>query len=200
MLLADVPLDPGRDEARDAAVRELSDPAYADAGPNALEQAVNWVLERLGSVLAGLGAGVVTPVAMILLLVVLVALVLIIRYWRGRAVRNVASIRNVFDRKDTTADEHRRAAQEAAAAGEFAEAIRERFRALVRELEQRGVLEPRAGRTVDEVALEAGRALPALADDLRGAAVSFDDVWYGGRTATSERYEELVSVDDRVRV
>jgi hypothetical protein len=198
-VLADVPLDPDRDEARDAAVRELSDPAYAEAGPNALERAVNWVVERLGEVLAGLGGGVAWPIGAGMLIAVLAALVLIIRYWRGRSVRNLASIRNVFDRGDTTADEHRRAAEAAVAAGDLAEAIRERFRALVRELEQRGVLEPRAGRTVDEVAAEAGRALPALADDLRGAAVAFDDVWYGGRTATAERYQHLVAVDDRVR-
>ena len=139
------------------------------------------------------------PVGVAMLLTVLVVLVLIIRYWRGRSVRNVASIRNVFDRKDTTAAEHRAAAEAAAASGDLAEAIRERFRAVVRELEQRGVLEPRAGRTVDEVAAEAGKALPSLADDLRGAAVSFDDVWYGGRTATAERYRQLVTVDDRVR-
>jgi uncharacterized protein DUF4129 len=49
------------------------------------------------------------------------------------------------------------------------------------------------------VASEAGTALPVLADDLRGAAVQFDDVWYGGRPATAEGYRQLVSVDDRVR-
>lgn len=199
MVPADVPVDLDRDDARDAAVRELSDPAYADAGPNALERAVNWVVTRFTEALVVLGAGVAWPVGLALLLTVLVVLVLIIRYWRGRSARNIASIRNVFDRVDTTADEHRKAAEAAVAAGDLAEAIRERFRAVVRELEQRGVLEPRAGRTVDEVAAEAGRAMPVLAEDLRGAAVSFDDVWYGGKDATPDRYEHLVSVDDRVR-
>jgi hypothetical protein len=105
----------------------------------------------------------------------------------------------VFGSTVLTADEHRAAAERAATAGDLAEAVRERFRAVVRELEQRGVLDPRAGRTVDEVAQEAGTALPLVADDLRGAAVQFDDVWYGGRPATAEGYRQLVCVDDRVR-
>lgn len=197
--LADVPLDPGRDDARDAAARELSDPAYAAAGPNALERAFTWIVERIGALVTGLGGAMTWQTGAIVLLVLVLVIVLVIRYWRGRSVRNIASARTVFARLDMTADDHRAAAEAAALAGDLAEAIRERFRAVVRELEQRGVLDPRAGRTVDEVAAEAGRALPVLADDLRGAAVSFDDVWYGGRPATSERYRHLVTVDDRVR-
>lgn len=196
---ADVPVDLDRDDARDAAVRELSDPGYTEAGPGALERAFDWVVRRLGEALAGIGNGITWQVALAVLLVIVLVVVLVVRYWRGRSERHVVSIKNVFGADVRSAEEHRRAAQEALRAGEVAEAIRERFRALVRELEQRGVLVPRAGRTVDEVALEAGRALPALADDLRAAAVSFDDVWYGGRPATTERYEQLADVDERVR-
>ena len=58
------------------------------------------------------------------------------------------------------------------------------MRAIVRSLEERALLDPRPGRTADEAAAEAGRALPAHADRLRAAARDFDDVTYGGRTAT----------------
>lgn len=197
--MADVPVDLDRDAARDAATRELSDPGYAEAGPNALERGFGWVVEQLGKLLAGIGGGLPWQGGVAILLAIVLIIVLIVRYWRGRAVRNVVSVRNVFGGRTMSADEHRRAAEEAQRRGDLTEAVRERFRALVRELEQRGVLVPRAGRTVDEVATEAGRALPALADDLRGAAWTFDDVFYGGRPATTERYEQLVTVDDRVR-
>lgn len=196
---ADVPVDLDRDKARDAAARELADPAYAAAGPNALERGFRWVTERIGELLAGLGGGMPWQGAVAILLVVVLVLVLIIRYWRGRAVRNVVSVKNVFGDSTMSADEHREAAEDARRRGDLAEAIRERFRAVVRELEQRGVLVPRAGRTVDEVAAEAGDALPLLKDELRAAAWTFDDVWYGGRPATDERYAQLVTVDDRVR-
>ncbi|MFI6094016.1 DUF4129 domain-containing protein [Lentzea sp. NPDC051213] len=198
MAVSDVPVDLDRDEAREAAVRELSDPAYVSDDPNPLERALEWVLNRLGELFAGAG-GVSGITAITIIVAVVVLGVIIFRLRTGRTGRALRSGATVFGDSIMTADEHRAAADRAAAAGDLAEAVRERFRALVRELEQRGVLDARAGRTVDEVAFEAGKALPALAGDLRGAAVQFDDVWYGGRPATPQGYQELVSVDDRVR-
>ncbi|WP_112277324.1 DUF4129 domain-containing protein [Lentzea terrae] len=198
MAVADVPVDLDRDEAREAAARELSNPAYVSDDPNPIERVINWVLEKLGELLAGAG-GMSGITAITIMVVVAVLIVIIVRLRIGRTARAARSrAGEVFD-SELTAAEHRAAAERAAAAGDLAEAVRERFRAVVRELEQRGVLVPRAGRTVDEVAIEAGQALPVLADDLRGAAVQFDDVWYGGRTATEQGYRQLVSVDDRVR-
>ncbi|MDX8031600.1 DUF4129 domain-containing protein [Lentzea sp. BCCO 10_0856] len=198
MAVSDVPVDLDRDDARDAAVRELSDPAYVSDDPNPIERAFEWVLEKLGEFFAGAG-GMSGITAITILVVVAVIVVIVIRLRIGRTGRSLRSGDKVFGSTVMTAAEHRAAAERAAAAGDLAEAVRERFRAVVRELEQRGVLDPRAGRTVDEVALEAGRALPVLADDLRGAAVQFDDVWYGGRPATPEGYQQLVTVDGRVR-
>ncbi|HEX7303610.1 DUF4129 domain-containing protein [Lentzea sp.] len=198
MAVADVPVDLGRDEAREAAARELSDPAYVSDDPNPLERAIDWVLDRLGELFAGAGS-VSGITAVTVLVVVVVVIVVVLRLRIGRTARSLRSGAKVFGTSVLTAAEHRAAAERAAEAGDLAEAVRERFRAVVRELEQRGVLDARAGRTVDEVASEAGQALPALAGDLRGAAVQFDDVWYGGRPATGEGYRRLVSVDDRVR-
>jgi hypothetical protein len=198
MAVSDVPVDLGRDEAREAAVRELSDPAYVSDDPNPLERAVNWVLTRLGELFAGAG-GMSGITAFTVVVAVVVLIVIIFRLRVGRTGRALRSGDKVFGTTVMTAAEHRAAAEKAAAAGDFAEAVRERFRAVVRELEHRGVLDARAGRTVDEVAFEAGRALPVLAGDLRAAAVQFDDVWYGGRPATAEGYQRLVSVDGRVR-
>ncbi|USX55895.1 DUF4129 domain-containing protein [Lentzea sp. HUAS12] len=198
MAVSDVPVDLGRDEAREAAVRELSDPAYVSDDPNPLERAIDWVLTRLGELFAGAG-GMSGITAVTVVVAVVVLIVIIFRLRVGRTGRALRSGDKVFGTTVMTAAEHRAAAEKAAAAGDFAEAVRERFRAVVRELEHRGVLDARAGRTVDEVAFEAGRALPVLADDLRGAAVQFDDVWYGGRPATAEGYRQLVSVDGKVR-
>ncbi len=97
-----------------------------------------------------------------------------------------------------TADEHRALAQTAADQGRWADAVRERLRAVVRELEACGALDPRPGRTAGEVARDGGAAVPEVAADLARAAGVFDEVWYGGRTADASSYAVLVAVDERV--
>ena len=77
--------------------------------------------------------------------------------------------------------------------------MRERLRAVVRSLEERAVLDERPGRTADEAAAEAGRALPGCAAGLRSAAVLFDEVWYGGRPAGPESYAALRDLDAQVQ-
>jgi hypothetical protein len=73
------------------------------------------------------------------------------------------------------------------------------MRAVVRELEVRGVLEPRLGRTADEVAAEAGAQVPGIGAPLRAAATIFDEVWYGGRPGTAEGYGAVRQVDEQLR-
>ncbi|MEV0839314.1 DUF4129 domain-containing protein [Actinocatenispora sera] len=72
-----------------------------------------------------------------------------------------------------------------AAAGRYAEAVRERLRAMVRELVERGVLAHRPEWTVTELAAAAGRAAPQLAGTMTEAAEVFSRIWYARRTATA---------------
>jgi hypothetical protein len=67
------------------------------------------------------------------------------------------------------------------------------------ELEERGILAPRLGRTADELAAEAGRLLPALGTDLGSAARLFDDVRYGDRDGTPAGYALVKRVDAEIR-
>jgi hypothetical protein len=76
-----------------------------------------------------------------------------------------------------------RSADELAAQGRFKEAVRERLRAIVRDLVDRQVLEYRPGWTVTELAAMAGRARPAAAASLAGASEVFSSIWYGQREA-----------------
>ncbi|MGW4364919.1 DUF4129 domain-containing protein [Nocardia takedensis] len=94
------------------------------------------------------------------------------------------------------AADHRDAAENAAQRRDFDRALRERFRAVLRGLEQGGVLEVRRSRTADETADDASAALPHDATaDLRPAARSFDEVVYGGRRATEDEYRRLEYAD-----
>ncbi|MEV0298376.1 DUF4129 domain-containing protein [Nocardia sp. NPDC050710] len=94
------------------------------------------------------------------------------------------------------AADHRAAADSAAEHRDFDRALRERFRAMLRGLEQGGVLEVRRSRTADETVDDASTALPRdLAAELQPTARSFDEVVYGGRRATEDEYRRLEYAD-----
>lgn len=101
--------------------------------------------------------------------------------------------------RSRTAREYRESARELAAAGDYAAAICEGVRAIAAELDERGILPPRVGRTADEFASEAGMALPGHADGLRDAALLFDEVRYGQRAGSQPGYERVRDLDVRVR-
>lgn len=104
----------------------------------------------------------------------------------------------LFDDRPRSAAEHRATAQAHAAAQRWSEAVQERMRAIVRSLEERALLDPRPGRTADEAAAEAGRTLPAHADQLRDAAREFDGVTYGGRRTNEQAYLRLTELDHAI--
>jgi hypothetical protein len=74
-----------------------------------------------------------------------------------------------------------------AAEGRYAEAVRERLRAMVRDLVDRGVIEHRPGWTVTELAAAAVAVRPAVDAPLGEAGRIFSDIWYGQRPADAGR-------------
>ena len=199
-MIASVPVDLGRDEAAQLAREELAKQVYRDAGPGLVERLVRWLLEQAGRLLdgaAGVSPGGYSGLVVVLLLVA--AAVVAVRLKVGPLGRRAAREEALFVGRTRTAAQHRAAADAHAAAGAWAEAVRERLRAVVRSLEERAVLDERAGRTADEAAAEAGRALPSCAAGLRAAAVLFDEIWYGGRPAGRESYAALRDLDAQVQ-
>ncbi|MFE6922622.1 DUF4129 domain-containing protein [Nocardia sp. NPDC057663] len=94
------------------------------------------------------------------------------------------------------AAEHRAAAENAAGRRDYDRALRERFRAVLRALEQGGTLPVRRSRTAQETADDATTALPLeQSTELHPAARSFDEVVYGGRAATEDEYRRLEYAD-----
>ncbi|MEQ4304913.1 DUF4129 domain-containing protein [Plantactinospora sp. B6F1] len=80
-----------------------------------------------------------------------------------------------------------------AAEGRYAEAARERFRGMVRELVDHGALEHRPGLTVTELATAAARNRPEVDHPVSEAGQVFSDLWYAERPARREH-------DDRMRM
>ena len=198
MILAD-PVGPGRDAARRAAQQELSRHDYDAARPSLLVRligrAVRAVLSAFDAASARVPGGRAGLVLLLVLLVGMVVLLLVRLRPTGSGVRR----ETVFGTGSTVSSgEHRDRAQACLTAGDVPGAVRERMRAVVRLLEERGVLDPRPGRTAVEVARDAGARVPGLAGPVREAASLFDEVVYGGRRADRAAYEQMVALDEAI--
>lgn len=185
-----------RDPAREAARRELSKRMYHENDPSLFQRALNafwdWLDRLFGTAASATPGGAVGLFVVILFAVAVLAAL----WWRlGTPRRQPSSAAPLFDERTRSAAEHRAAGEAHAAQGHWNQAVQERMRAVVRSLEERALLDVRPGRTADEAAAEAGRALPVHADRLRGAAREFDDVTYGGRTADEQSYRRLAELD-----
>lgn len=195
----DVPVVPDRDTAREWLTSELQRPEYAER-ESLLMRVITWILERLNEIdwpatsMSGPQLGI--------LIAVIAAVVLGLAWLIAGPVRlgrDRAGSAKVLDADDArTAAQMRAAADAAAAAGDWRTATVERFRAVVRSLEERVVIEPRPGRTAQEAAADAGLRLPAQAAGLRSGADLFDGVEYGDRVATAQDDAALRALDAEV--
>jgi hypothetical protein len=180
-------------------VEELAGREYRTDEPGLVQRVLQWLLDRLSEVeLPGGPGGTVGLVVLALVVVAVVGLVLRRTGLPGRAPRRTGE--ELYDTAGPrSAAEHRAAAERAAADGDLRAAVLERFRAVVRDLEERAVLTEQPGRTADEAARAAGVLLPALDADLRAGARVFGDVRYGDRPATRTAVDDLARLDEAVR-
>jgi hypothetical protein len=191
--------DVTRDGARRVAHQELLDHKYSASKPPLIVRLVGGAIRKLLELLDRAAGHVPGGGFGLLLLALLIAGVVALVLVRLRPGGSHDGGAGVFGGgRALTAAEHRTRAEQAAAAGRWAEAVRERLRAIVRELEARGVLEPRPGRTAGEVARDGSAAVPSIAAPLIRATTTFDEVWYGGRAADASSYAVLVSADEAV--
>lgn len=191
-------IDIDRDAAHEAAQRELAKPIYPKASLS--ERLGDWfndLLNRLVSDASSIPGGwlTITVLAVLLAVAVIVAVRILRRTMRTARGGDYA----VLAEHDLSAAQHRATAEQFAAARNWAPAIRHRVRAVARQLEESEVLDPVPGRTATELARDAGRALPELADELRTAATAFNDVTYGERPGTEDAYQATVDLDNRLR-
>ncbi|MEU4093922.1 DUF4129 domain-containing protein [Streptomyces sp. NPDC026673] len=196
----DTPVTIPRGPAREAAEDELSKGIYHRNDPSLLERALNWLWEKITHLLdTASGAAPGGTVGLVTIIVVIVLLAVALRLRLGKVRAQPTTGPGMFADLPRTAAEHRAAAEEHARRDQWAPAIQERMRAIVRSLEERALLDPRPGRTADEAAAEAGRPLPEHAARLLDAARVFDDVTYGDRPGTPEAYKTLRDVDSEVQ-
>lgn len=191
-------LDIDREAAHEAAQRELAKPIYPKA--SITERLSEWLQDLLfriaqeGSQLPG---GWFTTSVLLILLAV--AIIVAVRIARRTMRTNRGGEQALFDSRESTAAQHRATAEQYAAQGNWTAAIRHRLRAVARQLEEDGVLEPVPGRTATELARDAGTAVPDLTDELSQAATAFNDVTYGERPGTEGAYRMIADLDTHLR-
>jgi len=186
----------GRRAAQQLARQELSRAIYHPAVPFTVrvERAIARLLYAASSAVPG---GWWALVALTALVVIAAAGVLA---WIGPVARSRPRDSDpVLAGGTLSARDHRKNAERLAAVGDFTAAIVESVRAIAVDLEERGILPARVGRTADELAAEASRVLPDDPAGFRDAARLFDDVRYGERAGTAAGYQRLRDLDTRVR-
>ena len=204
----DIPIRVGGEEARRRAVDELAKakygglPDWADELLNRLGRVLDRIVEAVLRFVfgspgggAGISPGFVIAVVLLLVAIGLVVWKVGLPRWRRRS-RDAA----VDLDASVPAADYRHLAEQHAEHGDWRAAVRDRFRALVRELEVRTILDVRPARTAWEAAYAASRLLPGCRDELRTAAEDFSAVMYGERQADETLYRRMADIDDRVTV
>jgi hypothetical protein len=189
-----------RDETREEAERELSKDIYREQ-ESIVDKVLDWIARELAELLGNATASEEGgSLAVLVLVLVVIALVVAVLIWFGPVGRNRRRKAQEAAHIEPTVDddEHRRRADAFAAEGRYADAVRERLRAIIASLIDRGILDDRLGRTATEIALDAGRKLPTAAADLLDAATLFGAIWYGRRTATADHDAQMRAIDKRV--
>lgn len=184
------------DAARRAAEAELKHAEYHRDDPGIVHRILTWIGDRLDSVVSGTPSGSVT----IILLILLVAVIAFAVIRAGRPGRTARARRAAGDplAPDARID-HRRLAAEYERDGRLAESLREWLRATIETIENRGILDPRPGRTGAGLAREAGAVLPDLAGELDAVVDAFDAIWFGRRRAGVEDVARAHRIADAVR-
>ena len=193
LLGGDVPVAPDADTARRWAQSELTDPIYHPSF-----SILGWIWDKLSALLAGLGrASSELTLLQVLAVVLVVVLVVVAIYVAGPVRRNRSAAQSnvVLGTEVRSANQLREAAARSAERGDFEAAVVDGFRAIVRSLEERVILDPRPGRTAHEAATDAAARFPALADRLHRAGRLFDDVCYGHTGARAPDHELVRALD-----
>lgn len=207
MAHTDTPVTVSSDQARQLAIRELSKPGYHRAPLTPSPSPSTAVPSPPPTHMPSSNHALIVALIVLAIIIVVIALVLFLR-WLGRP-RKSKKRKTENDKQGTAASAtdslltgaalHRHNAELAANAADWAEAIRERFRAVIATLDERGLLPERADRTADEAARDAGVILPAHGTVLAAAARAFDEVEYGEYVGTPDAYAVISNVDEVVR-
>ncbi|MFP5360474.1 MAG: DUF4129 domain-containing protein [Actinomycetes bacterium] len=186
------PLLPDADTARRWAEEELAKDEYTRGGESWLAKFWDWLMRAFDDFGSGVGGALGSTGTIIAILVGagLIALVVWLVVGPLRRSRRAVTEDGLFE-DDRTADALGRSAEAAAAAGEWAAATLDMYRALIRRLAERDIIALTPGLTAHESATQAGAAVPSIASRVGDDADAFDGIRYGHVGASAETYAHV---------
>jgi hypothetical protein len=175
----------------------LSRPEYEPIRPSLVERVGTWFAEMLGRLLESVGGGGDLVAWIVILLVLGVALGL--GGWLVRSLRPDRPLADPLGGPVRKPEDWASDAELSERAGEWREALRCRYRALIAELAAAGLVEETPGRTTGEYLAEIRRELPEAAAPAAALSAAFDAVWYGNAPAGPGEVAALRADADEVR-
>jgi len=205
--VADLP-PPDHDpaQARDAADRILEGAEYRWTDDRSLVERIGeWVADQVGRITApfGVGAGGVPVWVGWLVLAVLFALVGLLIYrsragWRRNRLTGTAGSGRIVVSAGDEAIDWRAEVERCESQGRWRDALRARYRVLVRDLARRQVLGDLVGRTAGELVAEVTTAAPLASNAFAAATALFEATWYGGVAVGPDDRDRFVALADDV--
>lgn len=192
------PQDP--DEARTRIHEELSKAEYDDS-PGFIQWLLGALEHWLMEVLNGIDGSSTAQAGIAALLVLVLAAVIFLVLRRTGLIRrsHALSVAAQLDAEPVLgATQLRQAAREANQAGRTDDGIVLALRALVRDLEERTLLEVTAGMTAHEAAHRAAHSYPELRGRLLRGADAFDTAAYSHRSATAKQADDLLRLAEYI--
>lgn len=178
----------------------LARPEFREPAEPLLDRILEELERRLADVFDALTSGGRQSLVAWVLVVGLVVAVVVMSTRLVRSVGRDPVLRErgvEVDRRRPAVD-WRAEADALEAKGQWREAIRCRYRALVADLAARGVVEEIPGRTTGEYRGEVASTLPPAAADFASASDVFDRAWYGGIPAGADDASRLKTLERRV--
>ena len=183
------------ERARELADEILSRPRYeaADDRSGALDRVGEWLADQFSRLASSVGVDAVFPtwlawLILAALLVLAAALLVRLQRRRGPRPRHAQHPGTMIVEENEGPVDWSAQAEVCEAEGQWAEGLRCRYRALIADLVERGVIGDAAGRTAGEYVREVADARPAAAAAFAAATELFEHAWYGGAsTGPSER-------------
>lgn len=207
-MILDVPVDPDDEQARRWLEDELGRSGAADPQdgiPSWLQDLLDWLNDLFGgsgaeAPAAGAGPSGVVGIVVVVVVVAVALGVAFAIFGLPRLRRRSTVTGDLFgEADDRTSRQIRSAAEQAAAAGDFTSAVVEVFRALARDLAERGIVVVFPGTTAREFGRRAGAVFPDSARRLDDAAAVFDGVRYLGRTGTQDQWRRMSALAAELR-
>lgn len=197
-------LDPSNDEARRWLEEELRknsyhpEPSWWDRISDAIGR---WFSDFFGNVFGSDAGSTPLIIAVLVALLVLAGAVYLLSRLRRnrRAVDTPADDRSVLGKSKLTAAQHRQLAVEAFDAGDYFRSVVCSMRAIAQEAVERTLLTRAASLTAHEIAYRLTAPFPTLVNELLSGADTFDDIAYGGVTATRAHAQQIATLDTELK-